>query len=143
METAQYDVVQTHVMRMEKDRDLLGQLTDYCNEHEIDAATVTAIGAVQNATLGYYYQDEQEYEEHTVDEPMELLQASGNVSYLDGERFVHLHATFSTEDETVHAGHVFEGTKVFAGEATIQELDGPPLKRYDDEPTGLTLWEFQ
>ncbi len=142
MEAAKYRQTETHVLRLTHGEDLIEQLTAYANREEIDAAQVSVVGAVQAATLGFYHQGEQEYEQHTVDREMELLQASGNVSYLEGERFVHLHATFSDEEEELYAGHVFEGTPVFAGEAFLHELDGPPLKRYDDDPTGLTLWEF-
>jgi len=142
MQSATYQRKDTHVLRLTTGEDLLGQITDYCNDHEIDAAEVTAIGAVENATLGFYDQDSHEYDEHTADKPMELLQASGNVSYLDGERFVHLHGTFSDEAGEIVAGHIFEGTDVFAGEAVIHELDGPELIREFDPETGLSLWDL-
>jgi predicted DNA-binding protein with PD1-like motif len=142
LQSAEYDPVKSHVLRLSTDEDLINILTQYVNEKNIDAADVHVIGAVQDANLGFYDQDEQEYEEHYVDEPMELLQATGNVSYLDGERFVHLHGSFSDEDDNVVSGHIFEGTTLFAGEAIVHELDGPPLRREDDERTGLTLWEF-
>jgi len=142
VESATYSPEETHVLRLTHDEDLLGQLTDYCNEHRIDAAEITVIGAVRDASLGFYDQETQEYEQHHVDKPMEIIQATGNLSYNDGERFVHLHATLSDEDGTIHAGHVFEGTTVFAGESMIHELDGPGLRRFYDENTGLSLWEF-
>lgn len=142
MQSARFSRKDTHVLRLTHDEDLIGQITDYCNEHEIDAAEIIALGAVKGANLGFYDQDTHEYEEQLTDEPMELLQANGNVSYLDGERFVHLHGTFSTEDHRMVAGHVFEGTVVFAGEAVIHELDGPDLIREFDEETGLSLWDL-
>lgn len=142
MQSATYQRKDTHVLRLTSGEDLLGQITQYCNEHKIDAAEITAIGAVKQAMLGFYDQDTHEYEKHSVDEPMELLQASGNVSYLDEERFVHLHGTFSDEEGEIVAGHIFENTVVFAGEAVIHELDGPDLVREFDEKTGLSLWDL-
>lgn len=142
MQSAKFSPKETHVLRLSTDEDLINVLTQYVNEQEIDAAEITVIGAVQDANLGFYDQDEQEYEEHYVEEPMELLQASGNVSYLEDERFVHLHGTFGDEEGNMVSGHVFEGTTLFAGEAVIHELDGPRLQREFDERTGLSLWEF-
>lgn len=142
MQSATFEQKKTHVLRLEKDRDLLGQLTEYCNEHEIDAAQITALGAVTEAVIGFYDQDEEFYGETKIDKEMEMIQATGNVSYLEGERFVHMHATFADEDGNLHAGHLVEGNNVFAGEATITELEGPELIREDDPETGLTLWDL-
>ncbi|MFB6347126.1 MAG: PPC domain-containing DNA-binding protein [bacterium] len=142
MKSATFEPKKTHVLRLEKDRDLLGQLTDYCNEKEIDAAQISALGAVTEAAIAFYDQDEEFYGETTIDREMEMIQATGNVSYLEGERFVHMHATFVDEDDNTHAGHLVEGNNVFAGEATIQELEGPQLIRKDDPETGLTLWDL-
>lgn len=142
MRDAEFERGRSFVLRLEKGKDLLWQLTDYCDQHGIDAAQVTVIGAVTYATVGFYDQDEEEYGQKRVDEPMEIIQATGNVSYLDGERFVHLHGTFCQEDGTVVAGHLFEGSEVFAGEAVIHELEGPTLDRVYDEATGLTLWDL-
>lgn len=142
MRSAKFEPKETHVLRLEKDRDLLGQLTEYCNEQEIDAGQITALGAVTEAVIGFYDQDEEFYGETRIDKEMEMIQATGNVSYLEGERFVHMHATFADEDGNLHAGHLVEGNSVFAGEATIQELDGPDLIRENDPATGLTLWDL-
>lgn len=142
MQSASFEQGKTHVLRLEKSRDLLGQLTEYCNENSIDAGQITALGAVTEARIAFYDQDEEFYGETHIDKEMEMIQATGNVSYLDGERFVHMHATFADEDGEIHAGHLVEGNDVFAGEATIQELQGPQLVREDDPATGLTLWDL-
>jgi len=142
LKSAKFEQVQTHVLRLEKGRDLLEQLTDYCNREAIDAGQVTALGAVTEAMLAFYDQDEEFYGETHIDREMEMIQATGNVSYLEGERFVHMHATFTDEDGELHAGHLVEGNIVFAGEATIQEFEGPDLIRADDPETGLTLWDL-
>lgn len=142
MQSARFSRVDSHVLRLEKDRDLLQQLTNYCQENEIDAAHISVIGAVTEANVGFYDQDEEEYEERFIDEPMGIIQASGNVSFLEGERFVHMHGTFCQEDGTVQAGHLFNGTVVFAGEAILHELEGPRLERVQDPATGLTLWDL-
>lgn len=142
MRDAEFERGRSFVMRLEKGRDLLEQLTDYCNRRSIDAAQVTIIGAVTRATLGFYDQEGREYGRRVVDEPMEIIHATGNVSYLDGERFVHLHGTFGREDRSTVAGHLFEGCEVFAGEAILHELEGPVLDRVFDDATGLTLWDL-
>lgn len=142
MESATYTPGEIHVLRLTHEEDLLNELTVYCNEQKIDAGAITVIGAVKDAKIGFYDQESLEYEKHYYNQPMELLQANGNVSFDEAGRFVHLHATFSDDDGSVVAGHVFEGTTMFAGEAMIHEIIGPDLKRQADDTTGLSLWEF-
>lgn len=142
MKDATFSRDETYVLRLTKDKDLLEQLTEYCDEKSIDAGKITVLGAVTEATIGFYDQEDEHYAETSLDKPMEIIQAVGNVSYLDGERFVHMHGTFADEEGNVYAGHLLKGCNVFAGEATVQVLSGPDLVRKDDPATGLTLWDL-
>jgi predicted DNA-binding protein with PD1-like motif len=104
---------------------------------------VTALGAVERASLRYYDQQALAYRDFTIDEPLEVVAAVGNVSLLDGEPFLHLHAALAAADGRGYGGHVHSGTVAFALEATVTVLDGEPPVRRHDAATGLTLWAPQ
>lgn len=130
-----------HIMdRLPKDADLLESLTKLCEENGIKRGSVQVIGALQQAELAYYRQDEQKYIHHTVAEEVELISGLGNVSIKDGRPFVHLHLVLSRENGECIAGHACPGCTIFASEAIIMELEGPDLVRELDTPTGLPLW---
>lgn len=135
-----FDIDQVYMGRLEKDVDLLNRLTEIINENKIDTGFIKVLGAVQNAKIGFYNQETYKYEYMKFDHEMEIVSCIGNISYLDGERFIHAHIVLADEDGSCYGGHLAEGTKVFASEFYIQSLKGDKLKRSYDEETQLTLW---
>ncbi|KAL0233494.1 hypothetical protein PCE1_002009 [Barthelona sp. PCE] len=126
--------------------DMLEFLTNFVNEHEINCAKINCIGAVQKVSLMFYDQNDKQYATTEVDKKLELVHVIGNVSHLEGKRFVHIHGTFSDEHEVCYGGHVGPNTIIFACECIIEEftdMDGEPfeLTRHYDEVTKLSLWE--
>ena len=120
--------------------DLLQGLTAICKEKNITLGQVTAIGAVQRACVGYYDQDTRTYEFTALDEHLEILNLTGNISLKDGEPIIHAHVTLSDSRCKAFGGHLAEGTIVFACEYNIEAMKGPSLERGFDEETGLPLW---
>jgi predicted DNA-binding protein with PD1-like motif len=127
------------VARLDHGRDIIGQITDLAVEKEIETGFLSVIGALSRAELGYYDQVSQKYIAIHIDEPVELVSCSGNVSLRDGQPFVHAHAVLSDKVGRVWGGHLNSGL-VFAAELYMQELLGPHLKRVPDSITGLNLW---
>jgi predicted DNA-binding protein with PD1-like motif len=127
-----------YVARLEHRRDWRGQIEEFADEEEIDAAFFVGLGAVQDAELLFYDQDEQEYYPVAFDEPFEVVPAVGNISWLYDERFAHTHMTLSREDGSVVAGHLDKAT-TFAGELYVREFDAR-LERDHDPVTDLDLW---
>ena len=129
--------------RLPHDSDLLGSIKEEFKKRNVKMGFFVAIGAVKNAKMAFYGQDDHEYHEFFVDEPAEILNCTGNVSELNGEIFVHAHITLGLKDGTTRGGHLVEGTKIFACELFVIPLDGQPLKRTFDDVTGLRLWEME
>jgi len=128
--------------RLGHDKDLLEELTAVAAGEGVTLGRVEAIGAVKRARLGYYNQEEREYEFHEVDQPMEIISLLGNVSLKDGKPMVHAHVTLADREGRAFGGHLAPGTVVFACEFVMQALEGAELKRAHDDPTGLPLWEM-
>ncbi len=132
--------MQPHLGRLPKGEDLFHSLNAFCKQAGVNRGFVSVIGAVERAVLGYYHQDERQYESFEFDEHMEIVSCIGNVSIKDGEPFCHVHLTLSRKDCTVVAGHCMPGAVIFAAEAAVIPIPGPNLVRGFDEPTGLPLW---
>ena len=138
MDYREVDGAREYVARLEHGGDWRAQIEAFAEEEEIDAAFFYGLGAVQDATLMFYDQDDKEYEPIEFDEPLEVTPAIGNISWLGDERFAHTHMTLSRDDGTVIAGHLDSAT-VFAGELYAREFD-TSLEREYDETTELDLW---
>ncbi|MFC7228845.1 DNA-binding protein [Salinirubellus salinus] len=126
------------VARMSHGEDWRAQIEAFAAEQGVDAAFFYGLGAVQDAELYFYDQDEQEYYPEPFDEPFEVASCVGNVSILDGELFAHAHVTLSREDGSTVAGHLNTAT-TFAGELYVREFDAT-LEREHDPVTDLDLW---
>jgi predicted DNA-binding protein with PD1-like motif len=126
------------VARLDHGGDWRGQIESLADETGVDAAWFTAMGAVQDAEVWFYDQDEQEYDAVEFAEPLEVASCVGNVSWLDDDRFAHTHVVLSRRSGQSLAGHLNAAT-VFAGEVYLRELD-TRLERSHDETTDLDLW---
>ncbi|SDD08685.1 PPC domain-containing DNA-binding protein [Natrinema hispanicum] len=136
-----YRAVETtdeYVARLETGADWRAEIESLADAVDADAAWFTALGAVQDAELWFYDQDECAYEPIEFDEPLEVASCVGNVSLLEDERFAHTHVVLSGPDGNAVAGHLNEAT-VWAGEVHMRVFD-EPLEREHDETTDLDLW---
>lgn len=127
--------------RLKKGDDLLGALQKQCEDFNVTAGEIRAIGAVSSARVGYYDQAHRKYEFHDLQKPMEILSLIGNISLKDGKPFVHAHITLADETGVAVGGHLAEGSNVFACEFVIHEfLSSGAFTREFDDQTGLFLW---
>lgn len=126
--------------RLSHGDDLLGVLTQTCQDLKISSGHIQAIGAVQKAVLGYYHQEQKSYHTIDLDQHLEIVQLTGNISLKDAVPFVHAHLTLSDTSGRTYGGHLFPGTLIFACEVFIHAVQGPPFERTLDVTTGLPLW---
>lgn len=120
--------------------DLLEGLTAIIQREGITLGRIQAIGATTHAVVAYYDQSTKQYCPMEFPGGMEILNLTGNVSIRDGKPFVHVHVLLGDAAGKVYGGHVLPGTTLFALEVSIDELEGDPLSRAQDDRTGLFLW---
>jgi len=127
-----------YVARLDHGADWREEIESLAAEENVDAAWFFGMGAVQDAELWYYDQDDFEYKSARFEEPLEIAACVGNVAELDGDPFAHTHATLSRRSGQALAGHLDRAT-VFAGELYVRELDTTLVREHDDA-TDLDLW---
>ncbi len=128
------------VSRLPHGGDLLEEITELARREGITVGTVSAIGAVRKARIGYYDQSSRAYREKEFARPLEICSCLGNISLQDGEVFAHLHVVLADGEGKTVGGHLRPGTVIFAAECRLEQLRGRPLERGYDERTGLSLW---
>jgi len=111
-------------------------VTDALRGLQDDAALILmGIGMIRDAQLGYW--NGSEYEVHSVAEPAELVGLQGNLAInSEGERIVHVHLTLSSQNGTVHGGHLIAATVHNTLEMALLPLDHIAMERRG-EPSGL------
>jgi len=126
--------------RLNKGDDLLEEMEKLVRFHNVCMGTVSLIGAVTEATIGFYAQDEKKYMSTTFNREMEIVSCQGSISLKDGNPMIHAHISLADSTGQAIGGHLMPGTRVFAAEYIIQTIQGQvPIRNFDDE-TGLSLW---
>jgi len=127
-----------YLARLDTGADWREQIETIASEADVEAGWFNAMGAVQDAEIWFYDQDDKEYRPASFDEPLEVATCVGNIALLEGDVFAHTHAVFSRPDGATVAGHLDSAT-VFAGEVYLQAFEESLVREYD-ERTELDLW---
>lgn len=113
-------------------------LLDFAKHERLAASHLTAIGAFERATLGYYDLDAKEYAQIPIEEQVEVLSLVGDIT-LDGDKpKVHAHVVAGRRDGTTRGGHLLKGWVRPTLEVMIVESPSHLQRRHDDR-SGLAL----
>jgi len=118
--------------------EVIGKLTQFVVDQNIEAGSFSAIGALRDFELGYYYLDRKQYGRKKFEPIAELVACSGNIAIREGKPFLHVHAALGREDFSIVGGHLFYGIVAVTVEVVLQRLPGRLERAYDDR-TGLYL----
>jgi uncharacterized protein len=124
---------------LERGEDLLEGLGGAVKELGLKAATLQVIGALEEATVGYFDPEAKEYRPISTGH-VEIASGLGNVSLRDGDPFIHLHLVLSGPDGAALGGHAMQGCRAFVVEAYFRALAGPPPVRQESPAHGLKVW---
>ena len=131
-----------YLVRLERGESAVESLREFANRYRVGFAQIRAIGTLDSVTLGYYDAKAKTYHHETLDEPLEVLNLTGNIARgEDGERIVHSHVTLGRPDYTTVGGHLVEGV---VGPTLEVVVETAPLtiRRRHDPNTGLEIWDL-
>ena len=121
-----------------KGEEVLATLGAYAQREGITSASFVGLGAFRVATLAFFNRETRVYDPIPVEEQVELLNITGNITLFEGEPRLHAHATLSYPDGRTIGGHLIEGTVWPTLELTLT-ITEVPVHRQLDEETGLPL----
>jgi hypothetical protein len=101
---------ETRVVILDSGEEAFATLTKFANEAGITAASLTAIGAFENATVGWFDFEKKTYKKIEIAEQCEVLSAIGDVAIADdGKPSLHVHVVLGLSDGTTRGGHLLKG----------------------------------
>ena len=114
-------------------------LIRFARAEHITAASFTAIGAFERATVGWFDIERKKFRSISVDEQVELLSCVGDLSLTqEGELQLHAHVVLGRSDGTTRGGHLLEAHVRPTFEAIISEFPAHLRRRFDPS-SGLSL----
>ena len=128
----------TYVIVLDPGDEAFTAISSFARERELTAAQVTAVGAFESATVGWFDRIAGQYRPIEVGEQCEVLSLLGDVAVGGDGPQPHLHVVLGLADGTTRGGHLLAGRVWPTLEVIIRET--PAVLRKTDHPElGLAL----
>lgn len=131
----------TIIARMDQGEEILEQVKEIAQKEEIRLASVQALGAVDQFTVGVFKTEEKEYLANEFRGSFEIVSLTGTINTMNDEFYCHLHMSAGNEKGEVFGGHLNRAVISATCEMVIHVIDGK-VDRYHDEEIGLNLFRF-
>lgn len=93
----------------EQGEEVIAGLLRLATENRVGGAYLTAIGAFERVTLGFFEVAKKDYKKIPIREQVELISLVGNIAQDEGGNpKVHAHVVVGKSDGTAHGGHLLE-----------------------------------
>lgn len=129
----------TFVLVLAAGEEAFAAISDFAARENLSAASLTAIGAFERATLGWFDLANKKYKPIHIESQCEGLSLLGDIALGDdGKPSLHMHAVMGLSDGTTRGGHFLKGIVRPTLEVTINETPAR-LRRRQRPELGLAL----
>jgi uncharacterized protein len=134
---------ETRVVILKSGEEAFATLTKFATDAGITAASLTAIGAFEKATVGWFDFEKKTYKKIDIAEQCEVLSAIGDIAVGDdGKASLHVHVVLGLSDGTTRGGHLLEGRVRPTLEVVL--IDTPAhLRRKKKADLGIALIDLE
>lgn len=131
----------TVMARADRGEEILESIKRIALAENIKLASVSALGAVDDFTVGVYNVEEKKYYSNSFTGSFEIVSLTGTINTMNGEFYAHLHMSAGNDRGEVFGGHLNKATVSATCEMVITLINGRVDREYD-EITGLNLFKF-
>ena len=96
----------TIVARIDRGEEILAAVKAIAGAEHIQLASVSALGATNDFTVGVYNVDEKQYHANDFKGNFEIVSLTGTINTMDGAFYTHLHMSAGDEKGQVFGGHL-------------------------------------
>ena len=132
------DGLRTFVVIFETGDEAMSGLASFAKTESLGSSHFTAIGAFSRAVVAYFDWSSKKYQPIPIDEQVEVLSFTGDITIENGRSKVHAHVVLGKADGTAHGGHLLEGHVRPTLEIVITETPRHLYRRLDPS-SGLAL----
>ena len=99
----------TFALVFDTGEEVVASLLRFARDHKLTGAHLTAIGAFERVTLGFFDVTKKDYKRIAIQEQVELMSLVGNVAQDDkGDPKLHAHVVVGKSDGSAHGGHLLD-----------------------------------
>lgn len=129
------------IARIDKGEEILTTIKEISLKENIKLASVQALGATDEFTVGVYKVDEKKYYANEFKGYFEIVSLTGTINTMNGEFYTHIHMSAGNDKGEVFGGHLNKAIVSATCEMVIDIIDGNVDRNYDEE-TGLNVFRF-
>ncbi len=129
------------VARIDKGEEILEQVKAIALKEKVKLASIQALGAVNQFTVGVFKTDEKKYMANDFAGSFEIVSLTGTINTMDGEFYCHLHMSAGDDKGHVFGGHLNRALVSATCEMIITVIDGTVDRAFSEE-VGLNLFRF-
>ena len=131
----------TVIARIDKGEEITEQIKNIAIKENIKLASVQALGATDDFTVGVFNLDEKKYYQNHFVGTYEITSLTGTIDSMDGQFYCHLHMNAGNEKGEVYGGHLNKAYVSATCEMIITVIDGETDRKYCEE-TGINRIKF-
>lgn len=124
----------TFILVIDPEEEAFDAISRFARAENVNAASVTAIGAFATATLAFFDLETQDYQEIPVTEQSEVLSLLGDITLNEnGVPNPHLHVVLGFADGSTRGGHFLKGVVRPTLEVVVRETPAELRRSYNRE----------
>ena len=131
----------TIIARIDKNEEILEQVKTIALKENIKLASIQALGAINDFTVGVFKVDEKKYYANSFQGNYEIVSLTGTINTMNDEYYCHLHLSAGNESGHVFGGHLNKAVVSATCEMVIQIINGK-VDRVFNEEVGLNVFKF-
>lgn len=128
----------TIIVRMDKGEDIVEQVKNVALKEKIKLASISALGAINEFTVGVFKTKEKKYYANEFKGDFEIVSLTGTINTMNDKYYCHMHLSAGNDQGQVFGGHLNKAIVSATCEMVIQIINGE-VGRYFDEEVGLNL----
>jgi predicted DNA-binding protein with PD1-like motif len=126
---------------MEVGDEVVESLRRFASESGIRSGFFAGLGAANDIQLAFYDLDRKEYLRRDFPEFHEIGSLTGNLTFLNGQPFVHAHAVVGGRDYAARTGHLMRARCSATVEIFVHDFEAE-IHRGPVPELGLSLWRL-
>ena len=131
----------TYIVRMDPGEEILTQLKVFAEQEGVKLASVTALGAVKDFTVGVFDTGAKVYKSNRFQGVYEIVSLVGTINTMNDAFYCHLHMCAADQEGHAFGGHLNEAVISSTCELVVTCLPGRTDRVFSDQ-VGLNLISF-
>lgn len=139
MEYRKFD--NTYVVRMDPGEEILEQVKALALQEHIHLASIQALGATNDFTVGVFDTNEKKYYSNSFQGDYEIVALTGTINTMDGSFYCHLHMSAGDDKGHVVGGHLNRAVISVTCEMIVTLIPGTVDRTFSPD-VGVNLFRF-